>query len=136
MKRTKWWLYTVLIGMIPFAIRLGLSFLYEGAPTMYFLNEVDISTFGLVLIISSLSEIDDQPAIDKNTSVIVKVLLVLVLIFLSSLLGFSYLIEISNSNKFNKNNFRLFSCALVIAAFLLSLSIFYNKKFDNGDSIN
>lgn len=132
MKRTKWWLYTVLIGLIPFIIRLCLSFVVSNTPEMYFFNEVDVATFGLVLIISTMSEIDEQQLIEKHIVMIIKVFLVIILILLSILLGISYLMEVTIQASFDKGNLRLFSCGLAFCAFVLSIAVFYNKNFDNG----
>lgn len=134
MKRTKWWLYTVLIGLLPFFVRSVLSSVVSKAPPWYFLNEVDIVTFGLVLIISTISEIDEQPLIDKHLAMSVKVILVIVLILLSILLGISYLTELSDLNSFDKSNLRIFSLLLAFTAFMLSTAVFYNRNFDNGNA--
>jgi uncharacterized membrane protein len=132
MKRTKWWLYTVLIGLLPFFVRSVLATIASKSPPWYFLNEVDIVTFGLVLIISTISEIDEQPLINRHLAMSVKVILVIVLILLSILLGISYLMELGNLNSFDKRNLQVFALLLALTAFIFSIAVFYNKDFDNG----
>lgn len=129
MKRAKWWLYTVLLGLLPFIVRFFIYTVHKKSPNNYYLNEVDVVTFGLVLIISTLSELDEQPNISKTLLIIVRAVSVLLLILLSVCLGFSYLIEFDNLNQFDKKNLLILAVATTVAALSLSLTIFYNPNF-------
>lgn len=55
--KTKWLIYTVLVGLIPVFLRLLIWSVLQNR-TMDFLNAVDFVAFGLILHISNINEIE------------------------------------------------------------------------------
>jgi hypothetical protein len=42
--------------------------------------------------------------------------------------------ELSDLNSFDKSNLQIFALLLAFTAFILSIAVFYNKDFDNGNA--
>src|SRR5690606_7318484 len=65
MKKTKWLIYTVLIGMIPFLIRSFIALIDNTATIQYWINETDFIVLGLVLNLTNINELEDKDFEDK-----------------------------------------------------------------------
>ncbi len=123
MIKTKWFIYTVLVGLIPFLIRFFIFIISNNKTSDYIFNEVDLVTFGLVLNITNINEIDGKENVEsiwrtKNIGISV-----VMLILFAAFLGITYF---SEDDKINVNRFNLKSCAVIlsIVSALLSYSIF------------
>ena len=60
MKKTKWLIYTVVIGLIPFLIRSFICLFDKTSSISYWINETDFIIFGLVLNLSNINELEDK----------------------------------------------------------------------------
>jgi len=134
MKRIKWWIYTVLFGSIPFAIRLFLWVVLQDTPDYYFYNEVDIVTFGLVLLMGNLAELDEQPAFTRPLKVGLRGLLIFALVIQSGCLGISYCVELFGEKVFQKSSIKLVSTIFSATSLIMSLGIYYHPGFDNDEN--
>lgn len=126
MKKRKWFLYTVIIGLLPLFIRLFLFILMNKLKCSYILNEVDLITFGLVLHISNINELEDKENVDrkwKTTNIGISVFMV---ILFSILLAIGYICDISKNIEFRKDALKYCALFLGVASFILSYSI-YNR---------
>lgn len=99
-------------------------FLFRGINEVYIFNEVDIVTFGLVLHLSNINELEGRSKGDKiwktwNTG-ISKVMLII----LSALLGLAYISDILPNTAINKSAIKIMAGVLGIASFFFSYSIF------------
>ena len=65
MVKTKWLIYTVIIGLIPFIIRFFVFLFYKGSNANFLLNEVDFILFGLVLNLSNINELENNRRVGK-----------------------------------------------------------------------
>jgi len=65
MKKTKWLIYTVIIGLIPFFIRTFIALFDKTATFNYWLNEGDFIVLGLVLNLTNINELEDRNFEDK-----------------------------------------------------------------------
>jgi hypothetical protein len=65
MKKTKWLIYTVLIGLIPFLIRTFVFLFDKTATVDYWINETDFIVLGLVLNLTNINELEDKDFEDK-----------------------------------------------------------------------
>lgn len=60
MRKTKWFIYTVLIGLIPLFIRTIIFLFDKTATTEFWINEFDFIVLGLVLNLSNINELEDK----------------------------------------------------------------------------
>ena len=107
MKKTKWLIYTVVIGLLPVLIRTFIYLIRIDVEAGYSINVVDIVTFGLVLHISNINELEDKENVDKNWKTKNIGLSVLLLIIFSGILTVSYLAELPDEKKYSINNLNL-----------------------------
>lgn len=126
MKKRKWLIYTVLIGLVPFFLRLLIYFIIKDTNSNYILNEVDMVTFGLVLNLTNINELENVQNVEqkwKTTNIGMSVIL---LIIFASFLGLVYISDLPNILIFNKENIKYCALCLGIVSFVSSYSI-YNK---------
>lgn len=126
MKKRKWLIYTVLIGLMPLLIRLFIFLTTKNTQTNYILNEVDIVTFGLVLNLTNINELEDNEKVDKKWKTTNIGFSVLLLILFSLFLGIAYIADFPNNTQFDKSNIRNCAALLGVVSFFMSYSI-YNR---------
>ena len=126
MKKRKWFIYTVLIGLLPFFIRFFIFLVRIDLQFSYSLNVVDIVTFGLVLHVSNINELEDKENVDKRWKTTNIGLSVLLLIIFSAILAVSYISELSDSKNINVQNLKYCGLFLSFVSFIMSYSI-YNR---------
>lgn len=124
MIKTKWLIYTVIIGLIPFFIRFFVFLFYRYRTLSFLFNEVDFIVFGLVLNLSNINELEDKKDLDgiwKTRNIGFSVLQIVVL---SSMLGLAYFSEILKSGELDRNVIKVCAISLGLVSFLVSYSIF------------
>lgn len=127
MKKIKWLIYTVAIGLIPFVLRLFVWWLSENSKDVgYIINEVDVVTFGLVLHLSIIMELQNEEKVDAKWKTTCNGISILMLIFFSVFLGISYLEDVTNSKIIGVNKLKFLCTILSIASFIFCYSI-YNR---------
>jgi len=124
MTKTKWLLYTVLIGLVPFLVRLLIFSISKDVSVKYILNEIDMITFGLVLNVSNITELEGNTSLEPKAKTINIGVSVFLVIFFTAFLGISYVSDLPNVNIFDKDAIKWLSLALSTGAFLFSYSIF------------
>ncbi|RZK79780.1 MAG: hypothetical protein EOO85_02695 [Pedobacter sp.] len=124
MTLTKWLIYTVLIGLLPFIARLLIFAITKNLSATYILNEVDMIAFGLVLNVSNISEIDNNSSLTEEWKTKNKGLSVIFIIIFSIFLGLSYMADLPNANGFDKNMIRMLSLCLSAVSLFFSYTIF------------
>lgn len=58
MRATHWWIYIVLIGLVPLLVRFVMYVSVRSATLGFVVNEGDLVSFGLVLGVANLKELD------------------------------------------------------------------------------
>lgn len=131
MIKARWFLYTIIIGLLPLLIRMMIYFLFRNVKEVYIINEVDIVTFGLVLHLSNINELEGRNKGEKlwrtwNTG-ISKVMLII----LSALLSLAYISDFLPNTAIDKSAIKIMSGILGIASLIFSYSIFHrlNKLY-------
>ena len=124
MTKTKWLIYTVLIGLIPFIIRFIIYAVTIGIKINYIFNEIDMIAFGLVLNVSNITELDGNNTVSNEWKTTNMGLSVLFLIAFSSFLGVSYISELPGVVMFDKSAIKWLSLIASVGSFLFSFSIF------------
>jgi hypothetical protein len=124
MKKTKWLIYTVIIGLIPFIIR-SLICLFDKTSTMgFWLNETDFIIFGLVLNLSNINELEDKEIenqIWKTKNIGCSVIQIIVFSAIFSIVTYS---EFKSNTDLNLTTVKVCSIVLALVSFIFSYSIF------------
>ena len=139
MVKTKWFIYTVIIGLIPFIVRFFVFLFYEERSTDFLFNGIDFIIFGLVLNLSNINELEGKAYLDKKKLDNWKTwksrgigLSVIFIIVFSSILGIAYFSEIEGV-KLDKTAIKICAIILSFVSFLFSYSIFNRiNSIDNG----
>ena len=137
MKKIKWLLYTVAIGLIPFVLRFSIWWLSENTKEIgYILNEVDVVTFGLVLHLSIITELQNEDKVDPQWKAKCNGVSILMLIFFSVFLGISYLEDVTGSKIIGLNKLKLLCTIMSVVSFFFCYSI-YNRlsAIEKGGSV-
>jgi integral membrane sensor domain MASE1 len=126
-RATKWIIYTVLIGTLPLLCRSAIYLIMNRLTVEYIFNEVDMVTFGLVLHVSNINELDEQNDMDSHTRLKYIGASIFLIIIFAVLLGFAYIAEQDASNQFNINSLKWCTGILCFFSLLFSYSIYYRK---------
>ena len=128
-KKTKWLIYTVLMGLMPIICKLFLIiFLIDKQWSIVF-NELDFAAFGLVLSVSNLNELqtDISENFQENWHIWSIGLSIILIIFFAIIFAISALTDISSmtSNKlFNRTSLKFGAIFLAVCSFFYSQMIF------------
>ena len=129
MKKTKWLIYTVIIGLIPFLIRSFIWLFDKTSSFSYWLNETDFIIFGLVLNLSNINELEDKEIenkIWKTKKIGYSIVQIIVFSAIFSIITYS---EFKSNTDLNITTVKACSIILALVSFLFSYSIFnrFNK---------
>ncbi|MCL2097935.1 MAG: hypothetical protein FWH23_04165 [Bacteroidales bacterium] len=124
MVKTNWLINTVMVGLIPFIVRLFVFLFYKGSTVYFLFNEIDFILFGLVLNLSNINELEDKKKLGEKWEKEKKGVSLYFIIIFSTFLMLAYLYEIGAIEQFNKILFKIFAITISLVAFLNSYSIF------------
>lgn len=124
MIKRRWIIYTVLIGLIPFVLRSMIYLFTKQVTGVYVLNEIDFISFGLILNLTNINELEGIENVDKVWKMTRIGLSVVLLIVFAAFLLLAYLSEVSTG--FEKNNIKYGALILSGASLVFSYSI-YNR---------
>lgn len=124
MRKSKWLIYTVLIGLIPFFIRFFVFIVRRDLHSNYILNEIDMITFGLILHVTNINELFSYKNSDKNWKEINIGLSIFMLVIFSSFLGLTYFADVDKSSEINRTSIKYMSLILSLVSFFSSYSIY------------
>jgi hypothetical protein len=93
MLKLKWFIYTVLIGLIPVAARFIVVVVSPRANNEMLWNETDIASFGLALNISNISVLEHEYH-QRQWKTIVNGLSIILLVFIALVFALSFMKEI------------------------------------------
>ena len=123
-KKTKWLIYTVLVGLIPFLSRLTIFIVSNNRDLDFLINAADFVAFGLVLQISNINELEHLDSEEKDWKTI-QIGTSIVFIAIYSLLFSLTLISTGNPNSgFDEWSIKWCTIALSTVSFLLSYSVY------------
>ncbi|MBU3027583.1 hypothetical protein [Zobellia galactanivorans] len=126
MKKTKWLIYTVLIGMIPFLIRSFIALIDNTATIQYWINETDFIVLGLVLNLTNINELEDKDFEDKIWKTRNIGFSVISIALFAAILAIVTYSDFKANPDLNKTTVKACSIALALVSFLFSYSI-YNR---------
>lgn len=122
-KKTKWLIYTVLVGLIPIICRF-LVWVISEKGSIDIISPADLIVFGLVLHISNINELENLNDLNSNIKTIYNGLSIAFISFYSVLFTFTLIAMKSISLVSLKN------CCMILAltSFFISFSIYFSKK--------
>lgn len=124
MKKTKWLIYTVVIGLIPFIIRSFIWLFDKTATIDYWLNESDFIILGLVLHLTNINELENRDFSDKmwkTKNIGVSVVFITVFAAILAIITYS---DFKGNQDLNRTIVKVCSIVLATISFILSYSIF------------
>lgn len=122
MTKTKWLIYTVLLGAIPIFTRLLIRSLATSETSMAWVNEADVIGFGLILAITNISGLEHNMQINeraKTTNIGLSLLLIVLLTALFAASSFQDL----HAGALDIGKIRLASIILASACLIYSYAI-------------
>jgi len=124
MKKAKWLIYTVIIGLIPFLIRSFICLFDKTSTLSYWLNETDFIIFGLVLNLSNINELEDKAINNqlwKTKNIGFSVVQIVIFSAIFSIVTYS---EFKTNPDLNLKTVKACSILLAVVSFIFSYSIF------------
>ncbi len=124
MKKTKWLIYTVIIGLIPFLIRSFICLFDKTSTLNYWINETDFIIFGLVLNLANINELEDKELDDrlwKTKNIGFSVIQIVIFSAIFSIVTYS---DFKSSTDINFVTVKTCSILLAFVSFVFSYSIF------------
>ena len=91
MKKVKWLIYTVAIGLVPFLARFFVYMFTNSLTASYLLNEIDIIAFGLALHVANINELTENYIGDEKGKVTNLGICLFMIIIYGIILGISYI---------------------------------------------
>ena len=122
MLKLKWFIYTVLIGLIPVAARFIVVVVSPRANNEMLWNETDIASFGLTLNISNISVLEHENH-QRQWKTIVNGLSIILLIFIALVFALSFMKEIDPA-LISVQRLKQTSFVMAITSFILSYVVY------------
>jgi hypothetical protein len=126
MKKTKWLIYTVIIGLIPFLIRTFIAFVDKTASLNFWLNEADFIVLGLVLNLTNINELEDRDFDDKIWKTKNIGFSVIFITIFSAILAIVTYADLKADQDINRVTLKGCSICLAFVSFIFSYSV-YNR---------
>lgn len=133
MRKTKWIIYTVLIGLMPFLIRLFVFILSANREWGLLFNPVDFIFLGLTLNLTNLNELNNEK-LEPILKLKFEGYSVIQIILLSGILGILYFAEQYQKDILDKTIALVCAIAFCLLSFIFSNAIM-NKlnSLDDGN---
>ena len=122
MLKLKWFIYTVLIGLIPVGARFFIVLVIPRADYEILWNETDIASFGLAINISNISVLEHE-SMYRQWKTIVNGFSVILLIFIALVFALSFMKEIE-PGLISVVRLKQISFILAFASFVLSYVVY------------
>ena len=133
MRKTKWIIYTVLIGLMPFLIRLFVFMLSANREWGLLFNPVDFIFLGLKINLTNLNELNNEK-LEPILKLKFEGYSVIQIILLSGILGILYFAEQSQKDVLDKTIALVCAIAFCLLSFIFSNAIMNKlKSLDDGN---
>lgn len=128
MLKTKWFIYTVIVGLIPFIVRLCVFLSLQNKNVSVLFDPLDFVVLGLVINITNINQLEGDDKIDKIWKTKCIGLSIIFIIVYAVLFAISVIYSI-NTNIFNKSAILVSSIILSVASVYYGFSVF--NRLDN-----
>ena len=126
MKKTKWIIYTLIIGMIPFLIRSFIALIDKTATINFWLNPMDFIVLGLVLNLTNINELEDKTFENQIWKTKKIGFSIISLIIFSAFLAIITYTDFKKNPDINETTLKICSITLAMISVIFSYSI-YNR---------
>lgn len=125
----KWIIYTVLVGLIPFFIRIFLYLVHNNLNGLYVLNEFDFITVALVLNVTNINELDGNSQQEAYLKTLGIGLSAFFIALIAGILGMLILSDL-NPGGFDWDLVKLkyATMSIAIISIVIGGAVIYNKK--------
>ncbi len=125
MIKIKWIIYTVIIGLMPFILRIFVFILSKERSWDFLANSIDFVFFGLALNLSNINEIENfNASVDNQWATKFKGFSIIAIIVFSAILGMLYFSEQQSSPIISDVSTFIVAVLLGITSFVISYAIF------------
>ena len=131
-RKTKWFIYTVVVGLIPFLTRLIVFLFLKEKNIGLLLNETDFVAFGLVVHVTNINELEHFESQDKAWKTLHNGMSIVFIVVYGVIFGTSCVSTVA-PDLFVKDTMVLASIILSISSFVIGYSVFDRiSKFGSG----
>ena len=131
MKKTQWLIFTVLMGLMPIISKLFIIISLSNKQWDVLFNEVDFATFGLILSVTNLNELQNK-IFENDTKwrmwrigISISLIIIFAVIFALSSLADLYATSNKGDNFFDVNGLRISAIFLSFCTLIFSYSIYH-----------
>jgi hypothetical protein len=137
MKRTKWLIYTVCVGLIPIVIRFFIYWFSNNITSIeYVFNETELITFGLILHLTNINELEDRIDLDRSWKTKKIGTSVILMVVLSVLLGIAYLADANPDGlKIDRVKIKLSAGALDLATLAICYFVYNRLNVNSNEPV-
>ena len=137
MKRTTWLIYTVCVGLIPIIIRFFIYWFSNNITSIeYVFNETELITFGLILHLTNINELEDRIDLDRSWKTKKIGTSVIFMVVLSVLLGIAYLADANPKVlEINRVKIKLSAGALDLATLIISYFVYNRLNVNSNEPV-
>lgn len=122
-RKAKWFIYTVLVGMLPFIARCFVFLIMKQKQVASLINEADFVAFGLVLHITNVNELEHIKLEDKSWKTIHNGVSITFIAIYSVIFSISVISSI-NATLFDAWIMKISSILLSFASVIFSYAIY------------
>lgn len=126
MLKTKWLIYSVIIGLIPFFVRTIITLFSKSGTIDFWISEIDFISFGLMLNLANINELEDKIFSDKAWKTINVGCSIFFIIIFSSFFAIITYSDLRKDDDLNRQALKAGSVLLATVSLLTSYSI-YNR---------
>lgn len=124
-RKTRWLIYTVIIGLLPVIIR-ALLWLVTKDSSMELLNISDVIIFGLIIHISIINELEHSNEVSEWKTKHNGISLLFITVY--SALFALIILSTEMSPMIDKNNITILVILMSVVSFLIGYSVHYNNS--------
>jgi hypothetical protein len=134
MKRRKWLIYTVLVGLLPTLMKIFIAISDKHGSLTYCINEGDIVLLGLVLNLSNLNELEAVKIEDQQWKGWIFGISIIFIALFSAIYMLSSYADYKGIVDYNRVNIKVAAIFLSVVSFFLGLTLYnhQSKNFTNG----
>ena len=132
-KLIKWFIYTVLIGLTPFFIRLFIYYISADASKSFLFNETDFIILALVLNITNINELEDKYEILDWWKTLSIGFSALFLVLMAGILSVIIYSELNENPGLDRERIKMLSGSLALVSLIFGGAIMYKLKTGTHD---
>lgn len=126
--KSRWLLYTIVVGLIPFGVRSLIYLLFKDSTVDYLFNNIDFIVFGLVLSLANINELEDRTIYNFRWKMRARGGSIVLICFFTTLLTILLLHELNNQLTLDIGRLKYVTLSMSAITLLFSYSIYFRLK--------